>query len=309
MRCADASREAGEPLAGSAPTADVWVVVEHPAGWGDAPLARSGRGVRILMARGPRRPPPSEGPPDRRAGPLLPLPAAGAGFRVWVAHCSPDPVLRTGSVSDPAEVADWDPAAIAAGSHRDWGDPDPDPLLLVCANGRRDRCCGHSGGRLADRLWAGPYAERILTCTHLSGHRFAPTALLLPIGALHGRLDHATATGLLAAAWAGWMPADRLRGFSSLSEPAQVADAYARQALGVTTDRPMPVDLVAARDGDQLRALVALPGASCAEPDRGRAGRVLEVPLVRTSREVIASCGGAVAATSRWVVGAGPAAP
>ena len=113
-----------------------------------------------------------------------------AGVRVWVGYATrtPDPAGRassTGPTSSPAGTWPTSPP----GSLREWGRPDPDPLLLVCANGRRDRCCGHAGGRLADALWRGPHADRVLTCTHLGGHRFAPTALLLPVGALHGRLD------------------------------------------------------------------------------------------------------------------------
>jgi hypothetical protein len=234
------------------------------------------------------------------------------GVRAWVAHHGPDPQLRVGRLADPAEVAAWDLAALAAGSHRTWGQPDPHPLLLVCANGRRDRCCGHAGGRLAERLWAGPRADRVLTCTHLGGHRFAPTALMLPTGALHGRLDPAAAAGLLAAAAAGRMPAEHLRGFASLSEPAQVADAHARRVAGVTTDRPLPVRLLPTAEDDRLRAMVTLPPGG---PARGAAtdaagSAPLEVLLRRTSAAVLASCGRPAEELARWVVDAGrPDAP
>ncbi len=53
--CSALARAAHEPMPGTAPEADVWIAVEHPAGWGEASLARSAAGVRVIMARGPRR--------------------------------------------------------------------------------------------------------------------------------------------------------------------------------------------------------------------------------------------------------------
>ena len=277
-RCSVQSMAAGEPMPGSAPRADIWIVVEHPAGWGDAPLARAEHGVRVVMARAAA---------DR---------TASAGFRVWVANCADRAaVLRLGTVRDPAEVADWDLAEVAAGSHLAWGRPDPDPLLLVCANGRRDRCCGHEGARLADRLWAGPDAERVLTCTHLGGHRFAPTALLLPVGVLLGRLDAHSAGRLLPDARAEHLGPALMRGYSTLSEPAQVAEAAARHFSGHDGLSPLPVD-VASISPTSAQAVVTVPPT-----DPGVAGRRVVVELVREPFRSVLSCGRAPEEQHRWV--------
>jgi len=226
-------------------------------------------------------------------------------------------VLRRGVVDDPSEVARWDLAGIAAGSHRGWGAPDPDPLLLVCANGRRDRCCGHSGGRLADELWRGPLGSRVLTCTHLGGHRFAPTALLLPNGSLHGRLDAGSARDLLAAAALGAVPAGHLRGFSALDEPEQVADAHARRVWGYAGVEPLDVRI--RRVGSDRAVAEVSPPASLGAPDvrlpaslgapdvrlpasLGAPTTPLTVALVRTSEIRTLSCGRAPEPTSRWIV-------
>ena len=287
-RCSEVSRQAAEPMAGTAPRADVWVAVEHPPGWGDADLTRSGHGVRVLMVRGPRARPDSAAPsasasaspspsvsasaspspsgspsasPSLSGSPSAPPSESGtevdmlrtpdAGVRVWVGYATRTPTLRLGRVDRPDVVAGWDLADIAAGALRDWGRADPDPLLLVCANGRRDRCCGHSGGRLADALWRGPYTDRVLTCTHLGGHRFAPTALLLPIGALHGRLDEDAAAGLLTAATGGHPGCEHTagseharssgpggRGPCARGHRVRRAHASARRAHGLRRSRP-----------------------------------------------------------------------
>ena len=274
-RCSDAARSAAEPMPGSAPHAQAWIAVEHPEGWGDAPLARSASGVRVVMVRGERD----------RSGPT----------RVWVAQAGATPTLRQGTVTDPADVAGWDLAEVAGGSLLGWGRPDPTPLLLVCANGRRDRCCGHDGGRLADRLRAGRWGARVLTSTHLGGHRFAPTALLLPWGVLHGRLDPDSAERLLDLATRGQTPTASLRGFSAQAEAAQVAEAWARQSTGYVGLAPLPVDVRPGAGPDHATASVGLPAGSA------------EVALVRVRQQVLASCGRAAEATPRWEVA--PAAP
>jgi hypothetical protein len=279
-RCSALSAASGEPMVGSAPRTDVWVVVEHPGGWGDAALARAEHGVRVLMARGPR-------------------PAAAAAqrdgrVRVWVADVrGSQPTLRVGHVDHPDEVADWDLAGLAgpATGRRPWGEPDAGPLLLVCANGRRDRCCGHAGGRLADELWAGPRAGRVLTSTHLGGHRFAPTALLLPWGVLHGRLDLAAAGAILEAAAAGTTPTATLRGHSALPAPAQVAEAHARAVTGYEGLAALPVALHGDPDGERLSARVGLPD-----------GSARDVALARTVEDRLASCGRARQPLQRWAL-------
>jgi hypothetical protein len=67
-------------------------------------------------------------------------------------------------------------------------DPSPEAVVdvLVCTHGRRDRCCGSMGTELALELVAdpdrlGPLARARRT-SHTGGHRFAPTAMVLPDG-------------------------------------------------------------------------------------------------------------------------------
>jgi hypothetical protein len=200
-----------------------------------------------------------------------------------------------GRVDRPDVVSGWDLSAIAAGALRDWGAPDPDPLLLVCANGRRDRCCGHSGGRLADALWRGPHADRVLTCTHLGGHRFAPTALLLPFGALHGRLDEPGATRLLTDASRGHMAGHTLRGHSTLDQPAQVAEVHARAITGHSGCAPLQVELTAPDDPARMRATVRGWRTSGGLESLG-------FDLVRTTSPALLSCGREPEATTHWTV-------
>ena len=63
--------------------------------------------------------------------------------------------------------------------------------VLVCTHGTRDSCCGRRGANLAVELAAsGRFAEENLWRTsHMGGHRFAPTFLVLPQGTVWGFAD------------------------------------------------------------------------------------------------------------------------
>lgn len=208
-RCAeDASQE---PLAGTAPRARWWWLVEMPGAWGRkaveecrvpavASLA-SDEHRRVILVRRPGRHP--------AASPDAPL-------RVWIAGALPgDPPVRVAIAADPESIRDW---PIEGPS---WAQPDPEaPVLAVCTNSSRDLCCGLDGRALVTALSPDP---AVWECSHLGGHRFAPTALHVPSGLVYGRLTAPVARSLVeqgpdtgSAAW--------LRGRSALEAPVQVAE-------------------------------------------------------------------------------------
>lgn len=131
--------------------------------------------------------------PDHLPGCLrLYRPPPGGGPRLErceVAASSTDP-------SDLAEAA----AVLLAGSDTVLTPP-PATELLVCTHGRRDRCCGSAGTALFEQLRdnrKGPLAGVTLHRTsHTGGHRFAPTALLLPDATLWARLTPELVAGIV----------------------------------------------------------------------------------------------------------------
>jgi len=102
------------------------------------------------------------------------------------------------------------------------------PQLLVCTNGRRDVCCAVKGRPVALAA-AEARPGQVWEATHTSGHRFAPTAVLLPAGTLHGRLDDAAARDLLREADEGRTVLEGSRGRSTWPPPAQAAELAVRQ--------------------------------------------------------------------------------
>jgi hypothetical protein len=140
--------------------------------------------------------------------------------------------VRRESIDTPGQLLDLDFAALGAGEHGGFGgDHRGEPLALVCTNGRRDRCCALVGRPLAAELAASGHGE-VWEVTHLGGHRFAPTMLVLPYGYAYGRLTAASAKEVLEATAAGRMAPEWCRGRSCWDRPGQAADLAVRHLTG-----------------------------------------------------------------------------
>ncbi len=240
-RCSDGSRQVDEQLAGSAPTAVGWVALEQSGPWGAKAFTSSrldpelGRAIEAAAAAHDVRP-----ALVRRPGRHADEQAERSSRRLLVAHTVPSHSwLLEGTITSPAEVLDLDWKAVRDGDldavRRSLPvlRPSPGPRLLVCTNGRRDECCAVKGRPVALGV-AQAHPGRVWEVTHTSGHRFAPTAVLLPAGTLHGRLDPASAGELLAAAERGETVLAGSRGRSTWPAPAQVAELAVRDATGET---------------------------------------------------------------------------
>jgi hypothetical protein len=236
-RCAALAETLGEPLAGTAAVARSWLAIEQPGPWGRDALTAShldhgvgqelsalaaGTGVRIVLIRRPGTHPDRHRPTPRT---------------VYLAHTAPGRTwLERASVTDPKELLDLDFSRAGTGEPGLLGTPVSDPLLLVCTNGRRDVCCAVRGRPIAAEL-ATTHGDRVWECTHIGGHRFAPTAVLLPTGYSYGRLTTASATRLLTEN----LVTTDCRGRSTWPAAGQVAELAVREAAEVTDPNALSV--------------------------------------------------------------------
>ena len=151
------------------------------------------------------------------------------------------------TVGGPDDLLELDLTALAAGALPGGGEPVTEPVLLICTNGRRDPCCAVAGRALAERL-AAQRPGQVYECSHLGGHRFAPTAMVLPTGYVYGRLTPAAGSALLRASLFAGPLADHCRGRTTWDPLGQVAELEVRQQVadldadaltvrGVTGDR------------------------------------------------------------------------
>jgi hypothetical protein len=234
----------GTSAYGTAARAAFFVVLEQPGPWGRkaaeeshlAPelgleldrLASAAGGRFMLM---------------RRPGPHVDRPG---GHRVLVAHAggaAADAWLLEGELALQEDLLSLEWEALATGDPERVAASLPGarlspPVLLVCTNGRRDVCCAVRGRPLAAAA-ADVDPARVWEVSHTGGHRFAPTAVLLPWGQALARLTQATTAVLLRSSLTNEIPLDLLgpthdRGRSALAPALQAAESFVRHLVGET---------------------------------------------------------------------------
>jgi hypothetical protein len=252
MRCADAARLRGEQLQASAVCYSRFLLLEVPGPWGTSALegrhleagtarqlaaAAADSGTHVLLIRRAGRRPPA-------------VTCTGTGPMAWaLADTSPGVErVQWGSCHDPAELLRLDLAAAlpdsATGTQR---------LALVCTNGKRDQCCAVRGRPVAAAIAAAGWDT--WECSHLGGHRFAATIMLLPTGDMFGWLDPESAVEVMHRFDAGQLTASHYRGRCGQSAPVQAAlhaaavrlGDFRRDAIRASRARRLP----AGRDADR----------------------------------------------------------
>jgi hypothetical protein len=238
----------------------------------------------------------------------------GGPRRVLVAWAGPradDAWLLAADVEAPADLHGLDWSALAEGDRTLVQASLPaaaeaPPQLLVCTNGRRDVCCAVRGRPLAAAA-AELAPGRVWEVSHTGGHRFAPTAVLVPWGQTLARLDDSSADAVLRASDSGRLPRELLgavhdRGRSPLSGPAQCAESHVRALVGET--RLGALSAVPPEHTDDTAALIDVSHVD------GRRW-TLRVERRPSGRQRPESCGKAPIDVLAYVaeVAAGPEAP
>ena len=226
--CAAMSAALHEPVAGTAPVATAWLAVEIPGPWsakvlqdpsrpwlGQLEARAKAHGVSVIAVRRPGR-------VGREAK---------AGGHVLAACTLPGRAVAGAlDLAAPADLDELDLAALAEGVLPLRAHPVLGNTLLVCTNSKRDVCCAVAGRALAETLdRARP--GRVWECSHLGGHRFAPTALVLPSGYAYARLTSQTALDLIDAEPTAAPGLIGCRGRTTWDRQGQLAELEARRVL------------------------------------------------------------------------------
>jgi hypothetical protein len=211
----------------------VWLGVEQPGPWGARVITVPGAshlpeqvraqlelcnglpGATAVLLRRP-------GPHHRAEAPREVLLASVVPGRRW---------LRRVHCPDLAGLGELDlVAAVTAALHGEppaWGEAVAGPVVLVCTNGQRDRCCALRGRPAAlELVQLAPGS--VWETSHLGGHRFSPTVLALPLGAVYGGHADTTLPDLLRRLRNDELPVTNLRGLTAQSSEQQVADIHVR---------------------------------------------------------------------------------
>lgn len=313
--CATASRKLSEPLAGTATAATTWLLLEQPGPWGAEALTAShlapavGRaleravkdtGVRVALIRRPGRHADCHTHPRQR---------------VFVTHTRPGRSwIRTATLTEPERLLALDFGALGAGDlgglhpvatgpGQAWEKYTGAPLVLVCTNGKRDRCCAILGRPLAAELTASG-AHGTWEVTHIGGHRFSPTLMVLPHGYVYGRATAQSVQEVLDALREGRVVTEGCRGRSTWERPGQAAELAIRELTGeagadaltvLRTEGAAPAWTVTVEHTDGRRWQVGVVQVAAAPPRPESCGSVLGSPArmdvvgvraVRASRPV-----------------------
>lgn len=229
-RCSVASALREETLAGTAPEARRWVLIEHPGPWAKAPLdtpplagslgqrldqALTDFGAKVLLVRRTGRQEDSQ-------------------TRLWRVVDTATGLSLSGLWRTERDLEVLLPAL--AGCAGPLSEPCPE-MVLVCTHGVRDACCAIKGRPIAGAVAKALASSdvEVLECSHLNGHRFAGTALTLPDGLCYGRLDQSDAPKVMKAHAEGRVWPDRLRGQTGLVGAAQAAHVWGLRELATRT--------------------------------------------------------------------------
>jgi hypothetical protein len=230
--CSIWSLEVGEPLAGTAAAeTELFVVLEHAGPWGPkgaddsglpsevvahlAQFTKAEKRARVQLMRRPER--------------------SGERPRVYLARSTPGKAsLLSRELARLEQLVEIDLFGWASGAQPSGFSLLSEPLYLVCVHGRRDRCCALRGMPVYSALSA-LAPDATFQTTHLGGHRFAATLLVLPEGICYGRVEAHEAEALIAAHRAQRFHAlTRVRGRCAYEPAAQAAEVRLREDLGET---------------------------------------------------------------------------
>lgn len=226
-RCAEVSVRRGEPLQATASRVRRWMVIEQPGAWGRDALSESRLDpdvARTLNEHGKRH----------RTRIIL---ARRPGWRgdvetrqVFLASTHPSGgwIERLELADD--ELCDVDLGALRSERPPGLGRPGPNPLLLVCTNGRHDPCCADLGRPVARALAAAGVPD-VWECSHIGGDRFAANVVALPTGVYLGRVPPDAAPAMMRELADGHVDLEHYRGRSCYPTLVQAAEVAVRRAI------------------------------------------------------------------------------
>lgn len=225
LLCSLESLNANEPMAGTAPKARVWFMLEYVPRWGNKAWEESSIDPVIRQAVDEQL---KQIPSARLL--LIKQKDHAERLRFFAAVLGEQPVLYKFEFASYEELAELDLSSIIAGAEQYQANRTDEPILLVCTNGQRDACCVLHGIAVYNTLHA-QFGNAVWESSHHGGHRFAANLLAFPSGRSYGRLRVDNALGVAQAIAEGNVPAQYCRGYTAWAEPAQAAELILREQL------------------------------------------------------------------------------
>ena len=166
-----------EPLPGTAKPGSVYVLFEWPEAWPRDVMGDAALGGELTDQLAPML-------DEHDATLLLIRHPTREGRNISDHHLylvfADEGVTEVMHVDGPEALLDLD----LSGPGRNGAVKRDRPLLLICTHAKRDKCCAVKGRPLVNALHErhpfGPGNDVVWETSHIKGHRFAPTMLLMP---------------------------------------------------------------------------------------------------------------------------------
>ncbi len=216
--CAELALAAGEPLLGTAPQVDAWLLLEYQPVWEKKALENNQLPDFVN---------------EWISNVVATLDAAGYKPRAQFIRRRRDRnhALNLFTARDgrfKRYTFDSYEAMVNASLDDDDGETVTEPHYFVCSNGRRDLCCSRFGLPVYAEL-RGHVGDRVWETSHVGGHRYAANVLTLPQGALYGYLNPHAVADFVANVEAGKLAMEHLRGRSAYPPAAQAAETLVNE--------------------------------------------------------------------------------
>lgn len=224
--CSLLSARMGEPLTGTAPQAQIYILVEYTSEWSDKALESSEISANVKnFLQGVIT---SQGP-----GKIL-LIKQSFGIRTTKKHIfiaivsETNPRLFEFAITDYEDILTIDLVGLINGTTDFTQNRVFRPMYLICTNGRRDRCCAKEGFQVY-KSFHDHVGDAVWECSHVGGHRFAANVITLPDGVLYGRVHADMVTDLVTACNNSRLIPEWMRGRTIYPSHIQAAEGLLRQ--------------------------------------------------------------------------------
>ena len=231
LLCSDLSKSVGEPLFGTAPQTETWLLLEYPFPFGSKALEESDLSDRIKSHLA-------------AVQKFLPFPRLvmikkssekiGKAIDLFLAFVNDrQPQLYHFELSSYDELLDVDFQSCLAASPLVQDKLHPEPVFLVCTNGKRDRCCAKFGLLLFEFL-SSYKTEAVWQSSHVGGHRFAGNLVCLPHGIYYGRIPPEQGMRVIDAYRNRSVVLEYYRGRACYTPAQQAGEYYLRTHTGIS---------------------------------------------------------------------------
>ena len=231
--CSEYSKSVGEPLFGTAPRTDVWILIEYPYAHAAKAFEESSLSEPIKNHLGAFQ---QNIPHSRRLLIKKQSDKIEQNSHLFLAVSNDaNSRMHRFELKTYEDILELDFSAILEDASIYSGNRYLQPIYLVCTNGKRDRCCAKFGLSLYENL-SNLAPQATWQSSHVGGHRFAPNVISLPSGIYYGRFPHEDAGRLAASADAGKILIDHYRGRACYPPEVQAAEFHLRSQTGIDAE-------------------------------------------------------------------------